>query len=76
MPPGTQVTFMNADSRDHEMDSDPHPEHSDCPAINSVDFLVPGQSRQTGNLNVTRVCGYHDHLNPDRDALRGTITIR
>src|SRR4051812_8882249 len=39
---GMQVTFTNGDSRNHEMDSDPHPEHTECPAINSVDFLAPG----------------------------------
>src|SRR5436309_1466468 len=65
---GSQVTFVNNDSRQHEMDSDPHPEHTDCPAINSVGLLAAGQSRQTGNLNVVRVCGYHDHLNADNQA--------
>ena len=29
--PGTQVTFVNNDSRNHEMTSDPHPEHTECP---------------------------------------------
>ena len=74
--PGAQVTFVNNDSRNHEMDSDPHPEHTDCPAINNVDLLAPGQSRQTGNLNVVRACGYHDHLNFENAALRGTITVQ
>ena len=31
---GTQITISNQDSRVHEMDSDPHPEHTDCPEIN------------------------------------------
>jgi plastocyanin len=74
--PGTQVTFMNSDSRDHEMTSDPHPEHTDCPAINTVDLVVPGQSKQTSNLNAVRACGYHDHRSPENAALRGTITIQ
>ena len=74
--PGTQVTFMNSDSRNHEMTSDPHPEHTDCPAINTVDLVVPGQSKQTSNLNAVRTCGYHDHQNPENTALRGTITIQ
>ncbi len=76
VPRGTQVTFSNQDSRVHEMDSDPHPEHTDCPEINQVDFLNPGQSRQTGNLNAARRCGFHDHGNPDNAALKGTITIQ
>jgi plastocyanin len=74
--PGTQVTFTNNDFRNHEMASDPHPEHTDCPAINTVDLVVPGQSKQTSNLNVVRTCGYHDHMNPDNASLRGTITIQ
>jgi plastocyanin len=74
--PGTQVTFTNSDSRNHEMTSDPHPEHTDCPAINTVDLVVPGQSKQTSNLNAVRTCGYHDHQNPENTALRGTITIQ
>lgn len=74
--PGSQVTFTNSDSRQHEMASDPHPEHTDCPAINSVGTLSPGQSRSTGNLNVTRTCGFHDHLRSEDQSLRGTITIQ
>ena len=74
--PGTQVTFMNSDSRNHEMTSDPHPEHTDCPALNSVDLLVPGQSKQSSNLNAVRTCGYHDHQNAENATLRGTITIQ
>ena len=74
--PGTQVTFINNDVRAHDMSSNPHPEHTDCPAINQVGVLVPGQSRQTGNLNIARSCGYHDH-NDDRNTnLQGTITIQ
>ena len=55
------MTFINSDNRNHTMNSDPHPDHTDCPAIDQVGFLVPGQSKQTGNLNVVRTCGYHDH---------------
>jgi plastocyanin len=73
---GSQVTFSNQDSVVHEMDSDPHPEHTDCVEINQVDFLNPGQSRQTGNLNIARRCGFHDHNRPDTAALRGTIIIQ
>jgi plastocyanin len=73
---GTQVTFSNQDSVVHEMDSDPHPEHTDCVEINQVDFLNPGQSRQTGNLNIAKRCGFHDHTKPDSASLKGTITIQ
>lgn len=73
---GSQVQFVNNDTRSHEMTSDPHPEHTNCPEINAVGFLSPGQSRQTGNLNTARSCGYHDHNLPNVASLRGTIIIQ
>lgn len=73
---GSQVTFVNNDARPHDMESDPHPEHTDCPEINSVGTLGPGQSRQTGNLNTARTCGFHDHLAAENTNLRGSIVIQ
>lgn len=73
---GTQVTILNSDSRTHEMDSDPHPEHTDCPELNQIGFLNPGQSRQSGNLNTARRCGLHDHSAPDNSGLKATVTIQ
>jgi plastocyanin len=73
---GTRVTFVNNDSRAHDVASDPHPIHTDCPPINDVGFLQPGQSRQTGNMNTVRTCGFHDHNQPDATALQGTIVIQ
>ena len=68
--------MLNSDSRTHEMDSDPHPEHTDCPELNQIGFLNPGQSRQSGNLNTARKCGMHDHNSPDTATLKATITIQ
>src|SRR4051812_325201 len=73
---GTQVTVVNSDSRTHEMDSDPHPEHTECPELNQVGFLNPGQTRQSGNLNTARRCGMHDHTSADTASLKATITIQ
>ena len=36
---GSQLTIMNQDSNTHEMNSDPHPEHTDCPELNQIGFL-------------------------------------
>ena len=74
--PGSQVQFVNNDSREHQMYSDPHPEHSDCPPFDQVGSLRPGESRTTGNLNVTRTCNFHDHLRFEDAALRGSVVIR
>ena len=76
VPAGTRVNFVNRDSRVHDMSSNPHPDHTDCPEINQAGFLEPGQSRQTGNLNIRRTCGYHDHNRDSDTSLQGTITIQ
>jgi plastocyanin len=73
---GSRVTFVNNDSSAHDMSSDPHPSHTNCPEINQVGFLTAGQSRQTGNLNTTRTCGFHDHNRPTDASLLGTIVIQ
>ncbi len=73
---GTQITILNSDSRDHQMNSDPHPEHTDCPELNQIGFLTTNQNRQSGNLNIARRCGMHDHNAPDTASLKATITIQ
>jgi plastocyanin len=76
VPAGTRVTFVNNDSRAHDMESDPHPEHTDCPEINQVGFLTPGQTRLTGNMTTVRTCGYHDHEMDTNRNLQGSIIIQ
>jgi plastocyanin len=73
---GTRVLFVNNDSRSHNMLSDPHPEHTDCPELNQVGFLSPGQSRETGNLVTARTCGFHDHDDFSVQSLQGQIVIK
>ena len=73
---GTQVTFVNNDNRPHEIASDPHPSHGDCPQINQVGLIQPGNNRQTGNLTTARTCGFHDHREPSNDALQGSIRVQ
>jgi plastocyanin len=73
---GTRVLFTNADSSVHEMNSDPHPDHTECPQINNIGSIAPGQTKETGNFNTVRTCGYHDHRNPENTRLQGQIIIR
>ena len=75
VPVGSRVTFTNNHNRNHEMNSDPHPFHGDCPAIDQVGFLAPQQSKTTGNLTEVRVCGYHDHNDSDNVNLKGVIRV-
>ena len=42
---GTRVKFINRDNANRQMSSDEHPFHQDCPPINDVGFLNPGQER-------------------------------
>ncbi len=74
--PGSRVTFVNNHNRNHEMHSDPHPQHGDCPGINDVGFITPGQSKLTGNLTEIRVCGFHDHMEPSNQNLIGRIRVQ
>jgi plastocyanin len=73
---GQSVTFVNNHNQPHQMASDPHPDHTDCPAINEVGVLDPGQSRSTNALTTVRTCGYHDHLHDTDVNLRGRIVIQ
>lgn len=73
---GGRVTFVNERGRSVAVSSDPHPVHTDCPAINQAAPLPAGQSRDTGAFSQARRCGFHDHDNPDDDSLRGTIVVQ
>jgi plastocyanin len=72
---GSRVTIINNDSRPHDMNSDPHPEHTSCPEINYGNIL-PGQSAVSQVLTQARTCGYHDHNQPSVVALQGTVRIQ
>jgi hypothetical protein len=72
---GARVTFVNSDGVPHDMNSDPHPQHTSCPDMN-VGFVAAGQSGMTQALNTARTCGYHDHNQPSNTSLQGTITIQ
>jgi len=76
VPAGTRVTFVNNDTRVHDMASNPHPEHTNCPPLNQVGFLQPGQTGTSGNLTTVRTCGFHDHNRDTDTSLQGTIVIQ
>jgi hypothetical protein len=73
---GQSVTFVNNDGSVHNVSSDPHPVHTDCPQINAVGNLGNGQTRLTNALPTARSCGFHDHDDPDNGALKGRINIQ
>lgn len=75
VPVGSRVTIVNNDTRPHDMNSDPHPVHTQCPALN-VGTLAANQSRTSQNLTTAQVCGIHDHTDPGNALWKATITVQ
>jgi plastocyanin len=74
---GQSVTFVNSDTVNHQIASDPHPIHGSCPSIESgLGTLAPGQSRSTQGFAGAGRCTYHDHLNDGNRSLQGAIVIQ
>jgi plastocyanin len=71
---GQQVRFVNEDSRARQIQSNPHGTHTNCTETN-ITVLNPGQSATTGSYSQAKSCGYHDHMDPDRTQLHGTIRV-
>ena len=72
---GDRVRFTNNDTKTHEILTTPHMVHTDCPGLNSVGSLAPGQSGTSDALTTSRGCGFHDHLNPDNNSFRGQVLV-
>jgi len=76
VPLGGRVALVNNDSVSHLIASDPHPVHTDCPALNEVGNVAPGRSGISGALTTARTCGFHDHNQPGNSALQGSVVVR
>ena len=72
---GGTVTVVNNGTSAHEISSDPHPAHTDCPGLN-FGSLQPGQQRTSQPLTAARTCGVHDHINPGTQSLQKSMVIR
>lgn len=68
---GTKVTIKNTSSEALQMDSNPHPVHTDDTDLN-VGAVDPGGS-QAFTVTKTGTFGYHNHLDPSQ---QGTIIIQ
>jgi plastocyanin len=74
---GQTVTFINNDSRAHEMASDPHPQHGSCPSMeNGLGTIAAGQTRVTHNFANAGTCGFHDHLDASNGGFIGSIVVQ
>jgi hypothetical protein len=75
VPVGSRVNFANQSGNNIEISSDPHPVHTDCPAMN-IGGLRAGDTGQTGAFNSARTCRYHDHGRPEDERWQGSIVIQ
>jgi plastocyanin len=73
---GQSVTITNNDSRAHDMESDPHPAHTNCPSMGNIGTVQPGQSKTSFGFAAAGSCGFHDHNNPESSGLQGRIVIQ
>ena len=72
---GGRVRFVNDDTVNRQINSNPFPAHDGCPPINEVSLLTPGQSKMTGVLSLEGSCGYHEHLTEGLAEFGGTILV-
>ena len=63
---GDSVTFVNKSSQEIQVDSNPHPVHTDDTDLN-VGSIAPGQS-VTVTLTKKGTFGFHNHLDPNNTA--------
>jgi hypothetical protein len=76
---GTRVKFINRGTVGRQMSSDEHPLHQDCPPINDVGYLTPGQENLTANMILDagrHACGIHDHDDDQNDSVKAKIIVR
>ena len=72
---GQRVQIVNNSSRVHQIQSDPHPIHTNCPPLNQPGRLAPGDSGLTAAFTEAGSCGFHDHLSPVNRSLQGRIVV-
>jgi plastocyanin len=73
---GQSVTFVNTDSVAHQITSGPVPSYDQCPAINRVGTLEPGQRMQTGALTSSNACSFLDLMRISDSRWQGTIAVQ
>ena len=73
---GQRVTWVNDDSRPHDVVGGKDPANPDCPEITQAGFIQPGQRAETGAFTQAKTCEYHDHTMLSVPAFQGRIFIR
>jgi len=74
---GQTVTFVNNDTRSHEIASNPHPQHGSCPSMEAgLGVIAAGQTKITHNFANAGTCGYHDHQDDTNTRFQGSIIVQ
>lgn len=69
---GESVTWLNAGSEDHQVNSAPHPTHTAYQPLNTVGLLKSADKKSL-TFPTAGTYKYHDHLNP---SLFGSVTVQ
>ena len=75
---GQRVQIVNNGQNMHEIQSNVHPVHDQCPPLmNKPGVLNPGQGGFTDFFTLSGSCGFHDHQNPPpgNDSFQGFILV-
>ncbi len=74
---GQRIQIVNTGASIHELQSNEHEVHLDCPPMNEPGTLNPGQSGFTGIFSLSGACGFHDHQNPPpgNDSFLGFVLV-
>jgi hypothetical protein len=73
---GARVTFVNSDRIAHDILGGFDHLSRDCPEVDVVGFLLPGQRRETASFDQAKTCRFHDHTNVGNAAYQGRIEVR
>lgn len=68
---GERVTWVNKDTRSHQVSSNPHPIHNGLPGFDSLKGIKEGGT-YSFTFDKVGSWGYHDHLSP---AIEGKIIV-
>jgi plastocyanin len=76
VPVGARVTFVNGDRVAYDISSGLDHASRECPEIDVVGFLLPGQSRETSAFDQPKTCRFHEHGHLGIAAYQGRIVVR
>ena len=72
---GNRVMFVNNDTVNRQINSNPFPAHDGCPPLNEVGTITPGQSKMSGVFSFEGTCGFHEHLTEGAQEFLGSVLV-